>query len=215
MLPQVSKYLAIAGIQETQVASAKDMGLLSLCQHPPRPVQQRMRITLLRLDIDGFISIKGPYQYRQGQALGIRARKAPIAIRAPLHRGTDTIPIAKMDVVTHADLVAVIKHGRSRHGQEQAIHQFNAPAVTLEQGREPPPYSQVDAGAPIGGVHIPQIVAFAAGYHLERQLVMVAQKYRPLTVLRDFRGLLHDVGNREAVRASDGHIHARHERKVE
>src|SRR5690554_4637417 len=111
MLPEVGEYLAVAGIQETQAASAKDVRLLSLCQHPPRPVQQRMRITLLRLDVDGFISIEGPHQYRQGQTLGIRARKSPIAIRAPLHRCTDTIPIAKMDVVTHADLVAVIKHG--------------------------------------------------------------------------------------------------------
>ena len=75
--------------------------------------------------------------------------------------------------------------------------------------------AEVDARAPVGRVEVPEIVAFAVGDHLERQLVVVAQEDRPLAVRRDVRRLSQDVGDREAVLLRDRHVHPRHQREVE
>ena len=120
-----------------------------------------------------------------------------------------------MDVVAHADFVAVIDDGRARHRQQQAVHQFDAAAVAFQQRREPPADAEIEARAPVGGVGLPQIVALAVGHHFERQLVVVAQEDRPLAVLRDRRRLAHDVADREAILARDRHVHARHQREME
>ncbi len=119
-----------------------------------------------------------------------------------------------MDVVAHSDLVAVIHHWRTGHRQQQAFHEFDTTPITFQQRRQAPPYAQVDARLAICGVDLPQIVTLAARNHLKRELIMVAQEDRPLAVLGNFGGLLHDVGNGKAVGPGDRHIHARHERKV-
>ena len=51
--------------------------------------------------------------------------------------------------------------------------------------------------------------------HFEGQLVVVAQKDRPLTVVRDLRRLAHDLGDRVAVLLGGGHVEPRHQREVE
>ena len=120
-----------------------------------------------------------------------------------------------MDVVAHADLVAVIDHRRARHGQQKPVHQLDAAAVTLQQRRQTTPDAQVQPRAAVTGIRLPKIVALGAGHHLQRQLVVVAQEHRPLTIARYRRRLAHDVGDRKAVLARDRHVHARHQREVE
>jgi hypothetical protein len=120
-----------------------------------------------------------------------------------------------MDVVAHADLVAVIDHRRARHRQQQGVHQLDAAAVALEQRREAPADAEIDPRAPICRVGLPQIVALRVRYHFERQLVVIAQEDRPLAVVGNLRRLAHDVGDRETVLARECHVHARHQRKVE
>ena len=90
-----------------------------------------------------------------------------------------------MDVVAHADLVAVVDDRRARHGEQQAVHQLDAAAVALQQRREAAADAEIDARAPVGGVGLPEIVALGVGHHFERQLVVVAQEDRPLAVLRE------------------------------
>ena len=55
---------------------------------------------------------------RQVQSLRIRPRKAGVAIGAPLHRGAHAVAIAEIDVVAHADLIAVIEDGRARQREQ-------------------------------------------------------------------------------------------------
>ena len=62
---------------------------------------------------------------------------------------------------------------------------------------------------------LPQVIALAVGHHFERQLVMVAQKDRPLAALRNFRRLPHDIGDRMAVLGRQRHVDARHQREME
>ena len=82
-------------------------------------------------------------------------------------------------------------------------------------GAEPPPDADVDARPRLARVDAVHERAFAIGHHLERQLVVVAQEDRPLTVRRNLRRLAHDVVERIAVLFGDRHEHARHQREVE
>ena len=59
------------------------------------------------------------------------------------------------------------------------------------------------------------VVALFVGDHLERQLVVIAQKDGPLAGRRQQRRLLQNVDDRRAVFALHGHEQPRHEREVE
>ena len=57
------------------------------------------------------------------QALGIRPGEPGVPIGAPLHRGPHAVPIAQVEVVSHADLVAVVDDRGPREGKQQAVHE--------------------------------------------------------------------------------------------
>ncbi len=67
----------------------------------------------------------------------------------------------------------------------------------------------------VDGVHLVHVVALAARHHLERQLVVIAQKDRPLAGLGNVGRLLHDVHDRVAVLLGDRHVDPRHQGEVE
>ena len=96
-----------------------------------------MRIVLLRLDVDRFVVILRVDVHRQVQPLRIGARKPGVAVAAPLHRRAHAVAVAEVDVVAHPDFVAVIDHGRAGQRKQQPVHQLDAPAVVLEQRRQP------------------------------------------------------------------------------
>ena len=105
--------------------------------------------------------------------------------------------------------------GRSGHGHEQAVQQLYAGPVVLHEGRQAAPDAEVYAGARVVGVDLVHVVPLAVGDHLQGEFVVVAEKDAPLAVLRDLRGLLHDLHNRVPVLLRDRHVDARHEREVE
>ncbi len=174
-----------------------------------------MRVALLGLDVDGLVAIQRPHQHRQRQALGVGAREAAVAVGRPLHRRAHAVAVAQVHVVAHAQFVAVVQHRRAGHRQQQAVHQLDPAPVAFQQRRQPPADAQVDAGARIGGVDAPQVVAFAAGDHLQRQFVVVAQEDGPLAGGGNVGRLADDVGDGKAVFLRDRHVHARHQREVE
>ena len=68
-------------------------------------------------------------------------------------------------------------------------------------GAKPPADAKIDTRVRIGRVNSIHVVALLVGDHFQRELVVVAQKHCPLTILRDRRRLLHDVDNRENILA--------------
>ena len=174
-----------------------------------------MPVAQLRFDIDGLVAVERIHQGRQHERRRIGAREAAVAVRRPVHRRAHAVAIAEMDVVAHADLVAVIDHRRARHRQQQAVHQLDAAAVAFEQRREAAADAEIDARAAVRRIGLPQIVALRIRHHFERQLVVIAQEDRPLAVVGNLRRLPHDVGDREAVLARQRHVHARHQREME
>ncbi len=173
-----------------------------------------MLVADLRFHIHRLEAIQRIHHRRQHQLRRVGARETAVAIDRPLHWRAHAIAVAQMDVVAHTDFVAVIQHRRARHGQQQRGHQLDTAAVALQQRRQAAPNAEIDTRAAIGGVGLPQIIAFRIGDHFQRQLIVVAQEDRPLAALRNLRGLAHDVGDGEAVFARDRHVHARHQREV-
>ena len=174
-----------------------------------------MRIALLGLDVDRVVAVERVHHRWQHQVRWVGAGETAVAVHRPLHRRAYAVAVAEKDVVAHADLVAVVNHRRTGHGKQQTVEQLDPPPVTLQQRRQAPAYAQVDPCALVRGVVVPQVVALLVGHHLQRQLVVVAQEDSPLAIVRDVRRLAQDVGDREAVFLSDGHVHARHQREVE
>jgi len=215
VFPEVGENLAVAGIQEVERAAAEGLVHAPRSDHAAHPVQQRRRAALLGLDVDRSEAVDRVHDRGEVEARGVRARKAAVPVRGPLHRRADAVPIAKEDVVAHADLVAVIDDRRARHGQQQAVHQLDLGAVVFQQRCQPATDSQVDAGSPVHSIEVPEIVALLVRNHFERQLVMVAEKDRPLAVLGNLGRLAHDVGDRMPVFLRDRHVHARHQREME
>ena len=174
-----------------------------------------MRVARLRLDVDGLIAVQRVHDGRQYQAGRIGAGEATVAVYRPLHRRAHTVAVAEVDVVAHADLVAVVQRRRTGHRQQQAVEQLDASPVAPHQRRQSTADAEVDPRATVGGVVVPQVIAFVVGDHLQGQLIVVAQEDRPLAIGRNLRRLAQDVGDRKAVFLGDGHVHARHQREVE
>ena len=145
----------------------------------------------------------------------IGAGEAAIAVGGPLHGRAHAVPVAEIEIVAHAEFVAVIEHRRARHRQQQAGEQFDLATVVVEQRCKPAAYAEIEPRPLIGGVGFPQVVTLGVCHHFQRQLVVVAQEDGPLAVLRDRRRLADDVGDRIAVLARKTHEDARHEGKVE
>ncbi len=204
-----------SGCRNSSVPRPSARSCLRCDQQALHPPQQRMRIVLLRLHVDGFVVILGIDDDRQVEPLRIGAGKAGVAVAAPLHGRAHAVAVAQVEVVAHADFVAVVNHRRSRQRKQQGVHQLDAAAVVFEQRGQAPANAQVDAHVPVLRVDAVHVIALFVGHHFERQLVVVAQEQRPLAVVRDRRRQIQDVGHRVAVFHADGHEQARHEREVE
>ena len=215
VLPREGEDPPVAGLDELDGAAAEGRMRLPHGDHPPRPVQQRGRRAFLRLDVDGLEAEHRVHHQRRAQALRIRAREAAVAIPGPLHRRPHAMPIRQVDVVAHADLVAVVDDRRARQRQQQHVEQFDPSPVAIEQRRQSTTDADVDAHARILGEGAVHVLALFRRDHLQRQLVVVAQEQRPLAALGDVGRLAQDLDDRLAVLPLDRHVEAGHQREVE
>ena len=146
----------------------------------------------------------------------IGAREAAVAVGRPLHRRAHAVAVAEMDVVAHADLVAVIDHRRAGHREQQAVHQLDAAAVALEQRREPAADAEIDARAPVGGVGLPEIVALADRSPSRASARRGCAGRSPTGSSSGICGvwrMMSVIGKRSS--RAMRHVHARHQREVE
>ncbi len=214
VLAQIHQYFAVARTDELQGAAAKGLRGLAHLEHALHPIQQRGAVALLCLDIDGLEAVDRVHDRREKQLLRVGAGEPRVAVEAPLHRGPHAVAVAQKEVVAHADLVAVVDDRRARHGEQQAVHEFDALAVVLEQRREPAADAEIEARARVGGVRLVHVVALTARDHLEGELVMVAQEDGPLAIVGNVGCLLHDLHDGMAIFLGDRHVHAWHQGKV-
>ncbi len=135
----------------------------------------------------------------------VGAREPGVAVCAPLHRRAYAVAIADVDIVAHPDLVAVVDHRCAGQREQQAVHQLDPAAILPQQRGQAAPDPQVDARLRVVGIDPIHVVPVLVGYHLQRQLVVIAQEDGPLTALGDRRRLLENVDDGEAVLHVHGH----------
>ena len=118
---------------------------------------------------------------------GDSAAEACVSVGVPLHGGAYPVAVAEVDVVAHADLVAVVHDRRAGEREEQGVEELDAAAVVVYQRSEAAADADVDAHARVCGVGEVHVVALVVGDHFEGELVMVAEKQAPLADGRNLR----------------------------
>ena len=179
--------------------------------HPP---QEGSGTSALQLDVHRFVAVEGVLYDRKEKLLGIGGGKAGIPVGVPLHRRPDTIAVAQVNIVSHADLIAIIDARASGQAEQKAVQQLDATAVVVEQGCQSAADPFVELGAVVLSKDLIEVVAFFLGDHREHEVIVVAQEKRPLTGIRDRRRLFENIDDRIAVFSLQGHKHAGHQREV-
>ena len=104
----------IVGIEELERTASECLVSFSHGDQPFHPPQHRVRIILLRFDVERFVvGIRIDHDGKK-QAMRACFRESGVPVCAPLHGSAHAVAIAEIDVVAHPDLIAVIQHRRSR-----------------------------------------------------------------------------------------------------
>ena len=159
------EHAPVLGCKKFERAATKCLRALALRENAFHPPQQRAAVVLLRFNIQRFILILGIDDYRQIELLWIGSREPGIAVGRPLHGRAHAVTVAKIEVITHADLVAVIDHRGSWQRQQQRVHQFDLAAVVSQQRREPAADAEIDSHRTIFRVHAIHVIALFVGNH--------------------------------------------------
>ena len=146
VLADEREHVRVVAGDELDRAAPEQPVLLALRDEALGPPQQRLRVRLLRLDVDRFVVILGIDDRRQVELLRVRARESAVAVGAPLHRRAHPVAIAEVDVVAHPDLVAVIEDRRAGQREQQRVHQLDL-AAHAEQRCQPAADAEVDPRA--------------------------------------------------------------------
>ena len=128
---QVRQHFAVLRQEKPQTALPECLVTAALDEHAPQPVEQRVRIAPLRFHVHRLITPHRIHDRREHERRRIGAAESAVAVRGPLHRRAHAVAVAQMDVVPHADFVAVIDDRCPRHSEKQAVHQFDAAPVVL------------------------------------------------------------------------------------
>ena len=145
---------------------------------------------LLRFNIDALVVVFGVHDHREIELLGIGLREARVAVGAPLHGRAHAVAVAQIDIVAHANLIAVVEHRRPGQRKQQAVEEFHLAPVVASSGarrRRIPRLMRACGSLGIGPVHV---IALFIRDHFQGQFVMIAQKDGPLAGLRNRLGLL-------------------------
>ena len=115
ILSDVDENLAVPRREELDRPPAERLELLPQRDEAAHPVEERRRLALLGLDVDRLIAEHRVDDGRRVEPVEVGAGETGVAVAGPLHRGPHAVAVAQIDVVAHADLVAVIDHRRAGH----------------------------------------------------------------------------------------------------
>jgi hypothetical protein len=103
--PNEGEDVPVGQVQELDAPPPEGTIPLAQRDQPLHEPQNGARVVLLRFDVDGGVVIFGIDDEGEMELLGMRPREPGVAIRAPLHRGADTVAVPEIDIVAHPALV--------------------------------------------------------------------------------------------------------------
>ncbi|MCY1412369.1 hypothetical protein D9M71_277720 [compost metagenome] len=115
VLADIRQDAPVARRQHGQAATAEGLLLLTHGEQAAIPVEQRMGVARLGLDVDGQVAVERVHDRRQYQARRVSPGKATVAVDRPLRGRAHTVAIAQVDIVAHADFIAVVQGRRAWH----------------------------------------------------------------------------------------------------
>src|SRR5262245_20671845 len=95
-------------------STAKNLEPFSKPDHVSHPVQKGAGVTDLSFDVDGLVSVHGIHDHWAIELGRVGTRETGITIGTPLHRSSNTVAVAEINVVAHSNFVAVIDDRRAR-----------------------------------------------------------------------------------------------------
>jgi len=168
----------------------KNQILLPQNNQTSEPTQKRVRLAQLNLHIDNLITINKIHQQRQIKLYKVDTWEATITIQYPLHQHTNTITITKKNVVSHTNLITVIKNKQTQQKKKHHIQQLNLITPIVKQQCKPAPNTKIQLHAQILNI-----------------LLIIAQKKPPLHILQNQRHLLEDLNNQQHILTTNTHEH--------
>ena len=103
----------IRGVEEFNRSDAKDVSGFANRNEAGHPVQQRVLRPFLRDDIHDGKAVYRVLDERGIEFIGFRGGESSVPASGPLHRGSNAVAVAEIDVVAHADFVAVVDARRT------------------------------------------------------------------------------------------------------
>jgi len=124
--------------------------------------------------------------------------KSPRCGRTPLHGRAHAIAVAEIDIIAHAEFVAVIDHRSSRKRKEQTVEQLHLAPVVAQQRSQPPPDTQVDPRPRVSGINLIHVIAVSS-VTISRVNSSWLRKNSATGRLREWPALIENVDNRKTV----------------
>ena len=119
VVADVCEDFAVFGVEKLHGAAAEDVEELAQGDHVAGPMEERGLVAELAFDVDGLISPDGVHDDGKREAGGDCGGEACVAVGVPLHGGADGVAVAEIDVVAHADLVAVVEDGCTGEAEQE------------------------------------------------------------------------------------------------
>ena len=70
--------------------------------------------------------------------MAVALGEAAVRLVRPLHRSAGAVALGKLQIVAHAEFVAVAENRRTGQREHQAVGQLQPPTVAIEHWSEPP-----------------------------------------------------------------------------
>src|SRR5438477_3635920 len=108
----------IRWLQKFNRSSAENARGFAQMNDALHPREERMLRSPLRFHINPLISVNRVGNQWRVQTFRIGAGKSAVPPAIPLHRRAYTIAVAEINVVAHADFIAIINDRSSGHGHQ-------------------------------------------------------------------------------------------------
>ncbi len=202
-------------LEDGELAPA-ELGALAVAAHEQRDERhQRVGVAPLGLDVDELGRVAA-LDDRRGELVGRRGREAAVLGRRPLHRRAHGHPAGDVEVLPHADLLAVEQHRRAGQREQQAVDHAHPARVAAEhRGQAPAQAAAVHLHVLVGAEGGEDLLPLVVAQLVEGELVVVADERRPLAVGRDRRARRERLGERRGVLPGQRQVQPLHRDEVE
>ena len=157
-----------------------------------------------------------PAGLRPGESARRCGREAAVGAVIPLHGGAHGEPALDVEVLAHADLLAVEQRRGAGQREHQRVDEPDAALVATEHGREPAAQAAaVELHVRVGPERGEDLLALGGAQLVEGQLVVVAHEVGPLARDVERGALAQRGGERAGIPAGEREVEALHPDEVE